>query len=209
MRECASALAEEQRRETLADQGVLEWITQTAGQIKNNTSSVLLLQKEKESLVAEYKKQRETVDSLKSELQSSISSHTSLAEQPNQSESVLQVCLHSYDNTEVFIAVLLLSWAVSLIILFVRFIVPVVKVTFKISQESLSKIHKLRDQLKSGNEKLRDLKKGVKEAQDKLKVCASRSLWDLFSWSFMLLWYLNFEYKKHDTFSAILSLTIN
>ena len=37
-------------------------------------------------------------------------------------------------------------------------------------QESLSKIHKLRDQLKSGNEKLRDLKKGVKEAQDKLKV---------------------------------------
>ena len=107
VRERASALAEEQRRETLADQGVLEWITQTAGQIKNNTSSVLLLQKEKESLVAEYKKQRETVDSLKSELQSSISSHTSLAEQPNQSESVLQVCYHSYDNTEVFIAVLL------------------------------------------------------------------------------------------------------
>ena len=93
VRERASALAEEQRRETLADQGVLEWITQTAGQIKNNTSSVLLLQKEKETLVAEYKKQREIVDSLKSALQSSISSHTSFAEQPNQSESVLQVIL--------------------------------------------------------------------------------------------------------------------
>ena len=91
MRERASALAEEQRRETLADQGVLEWITQTAGQIKNNTSSVLLLQKDKENLVAEYKKQRVNVDGLKTELQSSISTHTSLAEQPYQSEAVLQV----------------------------------------------------------------------------------------------------------------------
>ena len=64
-------LAEEQRRETLADQGVLEWITQTATQMKNNTSSVLLLQKDKENLVAEYKKQRGSVDKLKTELQSS------------------------------------------------------------------------------------------------------------------------------------------
>ena len=43
--------------------------------------------------MAEYKKQREIVDGLKTELQSSISTHTSLAEQPNQSEPVLQVSL--------------------------------------------------------------------------------------------------------------------
>ena len=54
---------------------------------------MLLLQKDKENLVAEYKKQREIVDGLKTELQSSISTHTSLAEQPNQSEPVLQVSL--------------------------------------------------------------------------------------------------------------------
>ncbi|XP_063680875.1 uncharacterized protein LOC134816076 [Bolinopsis microptera] len=131
VRERESALAEEQRRETLADQGVLEWITKTAGQINNNSSSVLLLQKDKENLVAEYKKQREIVDGLKTELQSSISTHTSLAEQPNQSEPVLQ--------------------------------------------GSLTKIHKLRDELKTGNNKLRDLKKDVKEAQDKLKLERTQS----------------------------------
>jgi hypothetical protein len=53
---------------------------------------VLLLQKEKENLVTEYKRQREEVDGLKTQLQSSIVTHTSLAEQPSQSESVLQVC---------------------------------------------------------------------------------------------------------------------
>lgn len=143
---------EEQRRQTLADQGVLEWITETAGQAKNNSTSVLLLQKEKDNLVTEYKKQRKVVDDLKNDLQGMISSHTSLAEQPNQAENVLQV---TYPTFLTFIL-----WAVFCSANF----------TLSVFQDSLAKIHKLRDQLKIGNEKLRDLKKSVKDAQDKLKV---------------------------------------
>ena len=37
-------------------------------------------------------------------------------------------------------------------------------------QDSLAKIHKLRDQLKNGNERLKDLKRNLKDVQDKLKV---------------------------------------
>ena len=87
---------------------------------------MLLLQKDKDRLTSEYKSQRKTVDQLKTELQSRITSHTSLAEQSNQSEAVLQ--------------------------------------------DSLAEIHKLRDQLKSANEKLKELKKSAKDTQDKLRV---------------------------------------
>ena len=106
--------------------GVLEWITESSGQVSNTSSSVLLLQKDKDRLTSEYKSQRKTVDQLKTELQSRITSHTSLAEQSNQSEAVLQ--------------------------------------------DSLAEIHKLRDQLKSANEKLKELKKSAKDTQDKLRV---------------------------------------
>ena len=66
------------------------------------------------------------MDTLKSDLQGRIKTHTSLADQPNQSETVLQ--------------------------------------------GSLGEIHTLRDQLKAANEKLKELKKGVKDTQDKLRV---------------------------------------
>ena len=78
-----------QRRQTLADQGILEWVLEKT--TTKSSNSVQLLQREKEELVTEYKGQRGVVEKMKGELQASINNHTTLAEQPNQSEQVLQV----------------------------------------------------------------------------------------------------------------------
>lgn len=106
----------------MADQGVLEWITDNYNK-GHAGDKVLVLQAEKDRVVAEYKRQKDVVDGLKTQLQASINHHTIAAE--SQSEASLQ--------------------------------------------ESLAKIHSLRDQLKTAKDKDRELKKVVKEAQDRLK----------------------------------------
>lgn len=82
-----SAQYEEERKTNLANKGILEWVMDTAQKgNKEVQERVLLLQKEKDQLTAEYKDKRKKVDEMKEDLQKQLAEYSKLTESGKTNE---------------------------------------------------------------------------------------------------------------------------
>ncbi|XP_022800927.1 kinesin-like protein KIN-4A [Stylophora pistillata] len=86
-RERLSELDDEERRITLANKGILDWVMDsTKRDNKEVQEKLMALQKEKDQLTAEFKEKRKLVDELKDELQAKIVDYSKMAETGKSSE---------------------------------------------------------------------------------------------------------------------------
>nr|XP_058950704.1 kinesin-like protein unc-104 isoform X1 [Pocillopora verrucosa] len=86
-RERLSELDDEERRITLANKGILDWVMDsTKRDNKEVQEKLMALQKEKDQLTAEFKEKRKLVDGLKDELQVKIADYSKMAESGKSNE---------------------------------------------------------------------------------------------------------------------------
>ncbi|XP_002734593.1 uncharacterized protein LOC100366509, partial [Saccoglossus kowalevskii] len=80
---------EDERKVNLANKGIIEWVMSDSAKKGNKEmqEKFLLMQKEKDQLLAEYKEKRKLVDEMKDNLQARIADYSKLAESGKASES--------------------------------------------------------------------------------------------------------------------------
>ncbi|XP_070553621.1 kinesin-like protein klp-20 [Ptychodera flava] len=80
---------EDERKVNLANRGIIEWVMSDSARKGNKEmqEKFLLMQKEKDQLLAEYKDKRKLVDDMKENLQARIADYSKLAESGKASES--------------------------------------------------------------------------------------------------------------------------
>ncbi|ELT92202.1 hypothetical protein CAPTEDRAFT_221227 [Capitella teleta] len=79
---------EEDRKMNLANKGILEWVMDTVQKgNKELQERILLLQKEKDQLMVDYKERRRKVDEMKEDLQKRISEYSKLADSGKAGQS--------------------------------------------------------------------------------------------------------------------------
>ncbi|XP_077984133.1 kinesin-like protein KIF1B [Glandiceps talaboti] len=80
---------EDERKVNLARRGIMEWVMSDSARKGNKEmqEKFLLMQKEKDQLMAEYKEKRKVVDDMKENLQARIADYSKLAESGKASES--------------------------------------------------------------------------------------------------------------------------
>ncbi|XP_032237821.2 kinesin-II 85 kDa subunit isoform X2 [Nematostella vectensis] len=86
-RERLSENYDEERRISLANKGILDWVMDTMKRDNKEVQErMLALQKDKDQLTAEFKEKRKLVDELKDDLQAKITDYSKLAESGKSSE---------------------------------------------------------------------------------------------------------------------------